>query len=150
MNTQHTDQTLLQWTNDFIIFFGGIPEEKWCSGQFLNAEKQSCANGHCGVGINGKWETEKSIRLHDVFQVLPFADEYDANRSTYSSTAAFINNGLVKIYLHQTPKQRILAALHDVKNILESRMPRKDVTKELAILPVEETSDIIIGKKELV
>jgi len=42
-----------------------------------------------------------------------------------------------------TPKQRILAALYDIKKMQQPAQPEwKDITSDLAVLPVNETSDL--------
>lgn len=148
--TTHSDQTLLNWTNEFITFFSGIPEGRWCTGAAEDKFGRHCANGLCGVPQAEDWYgrmPEKAKRLQKVFAILSsFQDDEDYPE--YSYIAQQINNSSSIRYPQPTPKQRILAALTDIKNILESRIPRKDITQELAVLPPDEKADTF--SKELV
>ena len=62
---------------------------------------------------------------------------------------AYVNDGVHPNYQQPTAKQRILATLYDVKNLQqkEKEVNREDITKQLAILPVSETSDVSIKEQ---
>jgi hypothetical protein len=66
---------------------------------------------------------------------------FSKNGKYICSTICDINNGCNYNYQQPTPKQRILAALYDIKKMQEPA--HTDITKELAVLPVNETSDLI-------
>lgn len=142
MNTEFT-------VDYFIQKFEAIPESKWVS-SILFDNGRSCANGHCGVR---HWKQNDSMRNDHYFKttkesmaLVPIFKHLKCDRNTdhveyYSDIAATINNGSDKRYQQSTPKQRILAALHDIKKL--QQQTHTDITKELAVLPVAETSDTI-------
>lgn len=122
----------------FINKFSAIPEELWSRYQFIEQERR-CANGHCGVrhissmAIN---ETDESRALQQLFSILKITDltennmavmdgGYSGNRMppTYSLKAAVINRGESNEYQQPTPKQRILAALRDIRAMQEKESP---------------------------
>ena len=105
----------------FIKKFEAIPESKWCTQKIDNGNGQYWALGHCdGWG------------------------EFDSLSELLGGKAALTNNGNNPIYQQPTPKQRILAALYDIKKLQQPAQPEwKDITSDLAVLPVSETSDLI-------
>lgn len=82
----------------FINKFEAIPEEEWGTGTYNNLEGQKCAYGHCGAPYN----TEETEAL-------------DKIRGPGNWAIATINDGKCPLYNQDTPKQRILAALNDLK-----------------------------------
>lgn len=126
------NSTLLEWTNDFIDFFSAIPEERWCTGTYE---------------IDGRQCAWNFLRYKEQFnRMIPLINLIAEKNGHPTSLIGIpllplINDGKAKCYPQPTPKQRILAALNDVKNILEERSPRKDITGELAVLPAEEKLD---------
>lgn len=120
-------------TEYFIKKFSAIPEERWIIGLFNDDQGRSCANGHCGVvgkihfdetpsKTNRLTLTLESIALQKVFSILKIALSFREDKvegDEYSCKAANINNGNCKKYPQATPKQRILAALRDVKMLEE-------------------------------
>lgn len=131
----------------FIKKFEAIPESKWCINQLINTSGQRCALGHCG-GVN--------LKIGEI----PYNDEIGNLVITLYDVVS-INNGENPEYQQPTPKQRILAALYDIKkqnqgtepsterrNEVQSELQRADIRKKLSqIETVPETSDL---KKELV
>lgn len=107
----------------FINKFKAIPEFLWITGTIGNVGGPRCANGHC-MGSNHGDYTDESAALHNVFSAIVVHD--DNGESTwkwdtepgYSYTADRINNGQTLKYRQPTPKQRILAALSDIKKML--------------------------------
>lgn len=86
----------------FIAKFEAIPEEKWCTGVFENHVGQKCALGLCGGGITNPEATE-AYALTEIFE---------DNRLNITS----VNDSKRQKKYHQpTPKQRVLAALRDIK-----------------------------------
>lgn len=85
--------------NYFIKKFEAIPEEKWTTGAFEDECGCKCALGHCGYTESGL-ESQEGIELTRLLK----------------HRAAAINDGGQPKYDQPTPKQRILAALNDVKN----------------------------------
>lgn len=89
----------------FIAKFSAIPEEKWCSGTYESIEGKRCAYGHCGM------------KRHLLERDIPEANSLkELFHKTLGESPAYINDGLVELYPQDTQKQRILAALQDIKN----------------------------------
>jgi hypothetical protein len=91
----------MQYTVDYFIKkFEAIPEDKITGSIWWSAESNcGCAHGHCGVRYE-KGETEESRGL---LVFLPLASA--------------ITVGTHSRYQQPTPKQRILAALYDIKKM---------------------------------
>lgn len=88
----------------FIAKFEAIPEGMWRTGSYGEGLSH-CALGHCGVWSRETPEADALVRL--------FEPEHDMIGHA-SSVAASINDGQDNRYQQPTPKQRILAALHDL------------------------------------
>lgn len=107
----------------FISKFEAIPEDKWCVDFTEDYNGNRCALGHCG-GIN----THESNIL----------------RSILCMPVSFLNDGLKPEYPQPTPKQRILAALYDIR----AKESKPDdtwgkVKEEETFKPVEIKSEFI-------
>lgn len=89
-----------EYTVDYFINkFEAIPEDEWFVGYFQNEynSKQKCALGHCDYdNISSSKEGRILINLLNGY-------------------VSEINDGKHTQYQQTTPKQRILAALYDVK-----------------------------------
>lgn len=122
----------------FIDKFSAIPEDRWVIGEFsdFSDNNNCCALGHCGVRNN--MGTLEGTALGKLFKILCPDDSFVAQ----------VNDGEATQYGQQTPKTRILAALYDIKSLQEkpAQPMYQDLTESLAILPVDETSDIV-GEK---
>lgn len=130
----------------FITKFEAIPEEQYCEGVFRSGNA-CCANGHCGVEYlihDESCLTAESIGLQKVFSVLQIHEKgrliEDGFGGLYSDKAAFINNGLCDEYRQSTPKQRILAALYDIKKIQQEKQMGV-VNDILSKVPASEVSE---------
>lgn len=100
----------------FINKFEPIPESKWCIYAMINDKGQKCARGHCNAGIRMDIKIYPSIEdnaLCELFEKLGH-QVWD------------VNNGYHGPYQQLTPKQRILAALRDIKALDEKNNPIKD------------------------
>lgn len=86
----------------FIEKFEAIPEESWCTEEF-EKDGACCAFGHCGT--RDFKSTIEAIELAHLFSNLD--DIY----------VVCVNDGSEPMYSQPTPKQRILAALHDIKKL---------------------------------
>lgn len=150
----------MEYTVDyFLAYFQNTRDDKWCTDK-LHYDGKSCANGWCGVtstanddGKQSFWVTPESQALAIVFSCLATEDIKDDDYR-YSNIAAVINNGYDERYPQPTPKQRILAALRDIKVMQDAQAtspvvekPREDITKSLAVLPPEETLDLHFTKR---
>lgn len=109
----------------FIDKFEKIPEDKWIMGE-LYTENGYCAFGHCGS--RGLTHTDESNGLIKLF-----------SENLYRCHVIPINDGKDELYQQPTPKQRILAALYDIKK--QQQPIYENISKELAVLPISETSD---------
>lgn len=119
----------------FIQKFKAIPEEKWMTDDLGYPETPRCANGHF---CDGRMYTPIMGELRKVFLPLinkitcikwHITDNYlnpdkDEHRN-YSRIAEQINNGNTVEYQQPTPKQRVLAALYDIKKAQQPVHPKE-------------------------
>lgn len=111
----------------FISFFKAIPEENFLVREYGN-EKVGCSMGL--LSKSGMAHCEFGDLLTDHF-----------GKTKDYNTAITINNGDHPDYQQPTPKQRILAALYDIKKLQQPVY--EDITKSLAVLPTDETADAV-------
>lgn len=103
----------------FIRKFEAIPEEVWTSGDF-SAGGKHCSLGHCGAGVNYGTQPIEAVCLSEIFDSA-FGKPETKFGVDLSWHVVNINDGqynmgeLYKKYRRPTPKQRILAALKDIK-----------------------------------
>jgi hypothetical protein len=90
----------------FINKFEKIPEDKWCMYERNSSKGQHCAHGWCSIGSEGFSPQERALM-----------DIAKANPILLQNCHGFapINNGHNPMYQQPTPKQRILAALYDIR-----------------------------------
>lgn len=95
-----------EYTVDYFIQkFEKIPEGLWHVGSYTNLDRtRFCALGHCGVMKGGELLLSASGRA--------LADLISCH---LRCGVGNINDGLHKHFQQPTPKQRILAALYDIK-----------------------------------
>jgi hypothetical protein len=127
----------MKYTVDYFIQkFEAIPENLFCVATRSMGE-QRCAYGWCyGSAQEAKASercnssrNEEETALSELVRVLG-----------RNWGAGGINNGIYPEYQQPTPKARILAALRDIKKLQQP--DHEDITKDLAVLPVDETADI--------
>lgn len=126
----------------FIDKFSKIPASRFATGTQSDGNGNHCAYGWCGINYytNGSLNndtgerTEEGIALTDVF--VPIMN---------GMGMASINNGRHPVYQQPTAKERILAALYDIKK--QQQPAYVNISKQLAVLPTEETSDKIVAGK---
>jgi len=141
--------------NYFIEKFSKIPESCWHVGGYSDGRGASCALGHCGLDYSHENKRlfgcpygEEQAALYKVF-----GESFDAHmKNENTAIVARINDGYNDEYQQPTPKQRILAALYDIKKLQEkeSQPQYTDITKQLAVLPQQETSDLKHQSQELI
>jgi hypothetical protein len=104
----------------FIQKFEAIPADRWRTHMLQDECGRKCANGLCGVTAE-MTATSESLALKDIFSVLKLTRtsgcKMDADFADYSVKVEYINDGIVNEYQQPTPKQRILAALYDIKTM---------------------------------
>lgn len=115
----------------FIRKFEAIPEHLWTTEKFsekknIFSKRKCCAQGHClPTYILKHTEKYKQLVLNlpktqsDLAEVYALKKLFD-DESDYKKIA-LINNGRDEKYKQPTPKQRILAALYDIKAIQEGQ-----------------------------
>lgn len=84
----------------FIAKFEAIPEERWTMGTYHDGPK-SCVLGHCG-GVNGNAFGAEPEALRDLFAEI-------------TAHPAVVNDNEDDRFPQETPKARVLAALHTIK-----------------------------------
>lgn len=99
----------------FIQKFEAIPEGQWCTGQMEDIRGLKCANGHCGL-VASYQPNEEALALVEILRPLKRTNRASFPDDVLDVTAC-INDGLTAEYPQPTPKQRILAALYDIKKI---------------------------------
>ncbi len=126
----------------FITKFTNTRDDKWVINTLHNSNQKSCANGWCGVSVKEDtfYVTDESIALAHLLKPLATGKVKD-NSNDYSNIAAGINNGDHPKYQQPHPKQRILAALHDIKRLQQPTKEEPAVkTKYIAVdAPIRET-----------
>lgn len=111
-----------QFTVDYFIEkFEKIPEERWTTGVYSKDDGQ-CALGHCGMNTGIiKYNTEADALWDLVY--------YNIGLSVVR-----INDAYEKRYSQRTPKQRILAALRDIKKLSkEPNVQECDATRPIVV-----------------
>lgn len=120
----------MQYTVDYFINkFEAIPEA-----QIGESQLAGCAYGQCRSRIDYQdgHETKEGLALEKIMSSLPGLKKHkESDWGPYDSTPARINNGDVKQYQQPTPKQRILAALYDIKKMQEPKV--KEVIKYVSV-----------------
>ncbi len=119
-----------QFTVDYYIQkFSQIPEENWTKGD-MGRGNIHCAIGHCNVKDGDI--SEKGDILIEEGQELAKLIYLVSPQDDLFTTVFYINDSRYKTnYKQETPKQRILAALHDVKELLETNSAVEETNKIL-------------------
>ena len=119
--------------NYFIKKFEAIPDEKWVIGDFDGPNESHCAAGHCGMnrifGKSGIWPREYKA-LFELFRPIGIA-------------IPVINDEKTHRYQQETPKQRILAALYDIRE--ETIKPIKAEQKQEVMCQYTKASGLRSG-----
>lgn len=126
----------------FINKFEGIPENKWTTGNMgIMGQTLKCALGFCGIKKDYYPETKQSRALSKLFGGKVISQGYYDVSNVY-----YVNDGIpsglgIKYLNINSPKQRILAALYDIKKMQQPEY--KDATRELIeSINIGDTSDI--------
>ncbi len=145
--------------NYFIKKFEAIPEDKWCTGacnkiiktvkrkkvllifnkEEINTIDTYCAIGHCGAR-NGKSITSNK----EVYALLHLKNHLSIGCFPVTE----INDRYYPQYKQATPKQRVLAALYDVKKYQESLIQPKETIKYVTVEVDKQIKEL--SKEELV
>lgn len=115
----------MQYTVDYFIDkFSSIPDSLFVVDRLHDGDGGKCVNGWCGV-MDCQKPTIESSALQKVMSILKITwfghgdTTIDSiwDYEDYSIMAVYINNGWTNEYPQPTPKQRILAALYDIKKM---------------------------------
>lgn len=92
----------------FIEHFGSIPEDKWCTGKFLDSQNRMCARGFVSIintdniGFQHIDSIELTYRLSEIIS---------------SGTITMVNDGHHGMYKHiLSIIERVVTALKDIKD----------------------------------
>lgn len=123
----------------FIDKFSAIPELNWVE-RLLGHDGHHCALGHCGVkALNLKGEILGDNPEANALAKLLYL--VNAEKKT-AYIVGYINDGFHPQYQQRSPKQRILAALYDIKIMQDKEntvVPEPKVKKEYISVRVSET-----------
>lgn len=98
----------------YIEKYEAIPDEEWCVGAYEGPNESHCALGFCGVNYGNQFMgTLESNILSRII------------RKVTNETVDRLNDGADWRYQQATPKQRILAALYDVKKVQNEIEPNR-------------------------
>jgi len=116
----------------FIKKFTAIPENSWLVSLLTDYKGSCCALGHCGM-TDSEEPTEEAIALANVLSPLNLRNMQPGIVNIAWFYVYPINDGHVSQYKQSTAKERILAALYDVKALEASQsLSYPDVREELA------------------
>lgn len=123
----------------FIKKFEAIPEELWCIWEQTDENYNHCALGWCGISDISKYK-----RWVNSINWNPEATQLQL---ILNDMTAQINNGYHEKYQQSTPKQRILAALYDIKKIQDGDPQNKSITttqtfKEITFEKIKEDINV--------
>lgn len=113
-----------KFTVDFFIKkFEAIPEEKWGVRQFSYKDKR-CALGFCGAISEGSSVTLTHFpEAHALYLLI---------KNALGEVVFHVNDGVNTKYIQRSPKQRILAALYDIKKLSKGQEVQEcDATKPI-------------------
>ncbi len=108
----------------FIKKFEAIHESNWCTRRF-GSNGVHCAYGHCDAEL-GCWLSVEARALKTLFDTLTVSDKVDGSELIIELVPG-VNDGFVKEYQQPTPKQRILAALYDIKSSISAIEEAKEI-----------------------
>lgn len=125
----------------FIEKFEKIPEDKWGIKRLTDDMGNHCALGHCKV-VENTQPTSEAISLAGI--LLPLSEttlSITVERDWYFIVYP-INDGHHTNYQQPTPKQRILAALYDIKKMQapqEAQENKTEIREVIRYVSVPET-----------
>lgn len=128
----------------FIEKFEAIPEDKWCVGS-LHSNGRSCALGHCGMTADPEVEPFGIMFFNwsdEGMALTKLLDKLGLKPWEINDYMPFMKDAYR--YIQKTPKQRILAALNDVKKMqdgqpAETPKPIEKPTEKIRYVSVPET-----------
>lgn len=129
----------------FIKKFEAVPDNKWITNNY-ETDTGCCALGHCGARADTDSASE-AVALKKLFSPFgKYAVQYINDRQIFFDKK-YAKQEIIKYFDYPTPKQRILAALHDIKKMQQP--PQPEVPKE-KIRYVSVPASITEQTKELI
>ncbi len=117
----------------FIRKFEVIPEGNWSTGSY-GCGSFRCALGHCIYDDFGTNENKIMYgHIYGAEYVALLKLFNDGMENPDHCNVAKINDGKHDNYSQPTPKQRILAALYDIKKMQEPKVPEQPKIKEKTV-----------------
>lgn len=119
----------------FIKKFEAIPEGMWICGDFSDGNGRHCAQGFCGMNNKNAatvWNADSSsevpLHLREAYYLINLFDTY------IGDPVAAVNNGYAYQYPQTSAKQRMLAALYDIKKLQEGQEGKvKEIIRYVAV-----------------
>jgi len=121
---------LLEDVNFFIEDIEGLPPNSMCTGELMNAKGQRCFNG-LYIDMKTLRPSIENAKLVPLFNLLTLhyidfpSVEVPKDTQDYSTRAVVVNNGgslEYPRYKYPTVEGRNLAALYDIKELIETYM----------------------------
>lgn len=109
-------QTSVYDVDYFIKKFEAIPEEKWCINTRLDHHGNRCALGWCYQSDRDAEDSMTTIANIEETKLT-----YLFNGVLLERGVGWVNNGYSLKYQQPTPKQRVLAALYDIKSLQQPK-----------------------------
>lgn len=106
-------------TEELICFYDAIPEEQWCMGTVENNQGQRCVMGHYLAARWGCARPDPTDWSRDLWG--EFYSILDRPWALFKATLSHINENQCEINFGATPKQRVLAALKQVRKMEEKK-----------------------------
>lgn len=131
----------------FISKFQAIPESLWASGSFSNRGR-CCAAGHCGINVESDYDGNAEAKAFvNIFRTIKISNMGRVYKNELFDTVVVVNDGFAEQYPQPTPKQRILAALYDIKRMQEPVIEVKTITKYVAVSPTlrEQSKEVVLS-----
>lgn len=121
----------------FINKCQSIPIDKWNIGSYINIEDSSmkCILGHCGQIVSSHRFTDEAKALEEILSVLTITHRF---KFPVVFKAPIINDKEAMEYQQETPQERILAALYDVKKFQQSQKSETIVIEKIKYVSVSE------------
>lgn len=123
----------------FINKFQSIPEELWLVRKFSDGDK-GCVNNHCLRNGDDEFHALSKI-FNSNANLFNTTDNYGLSKCDFVIQQC-VNNGDDSNYQQPTAKQRILAALHDIKKLQQPEKSETIVIEKIKYVSVPESIKI--------
>lgn len=118
----------------FIKKFEAISEQDWITGSFGSISEKKCALGHCGMN-SSHHPTDEAKALAELLAPVnknEMTGIYPKGEPDWWYHIVYpINDGHLEQYKQKSAKKRILAALYDIKKLIEPTPTPESKPKEI-------------------